>query len=79
MSFAAPQILTLLFLLPLLWLYLVFLKKRPYLFFNLKPNQAVKQNTFNFIFTARALLICLIFALLIFALARPQWPRPRGP
>jgi Ca-activated chloride channel family protein len=44
------------------------------LFFNLKPNQAVKQNNFNFIFAARALLICLIFALLIFALARPQWP-----
>lgn len=74
MSFAAPQFLALLFLLPLLWFYLVFIKKRPYLFFNLRSDQKPKPNGFHFIFAARALLICLIFTLLIFALARPQWP-----
>jgi len=74
MSFAAPQFLALLFLLPLFWFYLVFLKKRPYLFFNLKHDSLRKKSAFNFIFAARASLICIILALLIFALARPQWP-----
>jgi Ca-activated chloride channel family protein len=74
MSFAAPQFLTLLLGLPFLGFYLIFIKKRPHLLFNLKPEHKTKVNAFNFIFAARSVLICIILALLILALARPQWP-----
>lgn len=74
MSFAWPQMLWLLALLPLLAFYLIFIKKRPALFFNLNPSQKTESFKLNLIFVFRNLLLIFILALLICVLAKPQWP-----
>jgi hypothetical protein len=73
-SFAWPQMLWLLALLPLLAFYLIFIKKRPALFFNLNPSQKTESFKLNLIFVFRNLLLIFILALLICVLAKPQWP-----